>query len=67
MLQILEYPGFTPKQNFEAWKLRSEIIDSYIEQGRISMQDLEDLSKTTDDYSRTKLLLSILNKTGKTI
>jgi hypothetical protein len=58
---IPEYPGFTPQQNIDAWKLRSEIVDSYIDQGLLSTNNLLALSKMPNDITRTQLLLSILN------
>ena len=64
MKKIPEYPNFTPKQNFEAWRLRSEIVDNYITDGLLDADDLVDLSEMPDDISRTMLLLSILNKKG---
>lgn len=60
--QIPEYPGFTPEQNFKAWKLRCEIVDNYITNGLLDKHDLVDLSNMPDDISRTVLLLSILSK-----
>lgn len=60
--QIPEYPGFTPKQNFEAWRLRSDIVDNYISEGLLNAHDIECLSRMPDDISRTQLLLRILSK-----
>ena len=65
MQQIPEYPGFTPEQNFEAWRLRSIIIDSYITEGLLDVQDLMELSKMPNDITRTQLLLNILNNKDK--
>jgi len=64
MQKIPEYPGFTPQQNFEAWRLRCDIVDNYITNGSLDAEDLVDLSQMPDDISRTMLLLSILNKKG---
>lgn len=59
---IPEYPGFNSQQNIDAWRLRSDIIDSYITKGLLDTQDLIKISKMPDDITRTKLLLNILSK-----
>ena len=59
---IPEYPGFNSQQNIDAWRLRLDIIDSYITKGLLDTQDLIKISKMPDDITRTKLLLNILSK-----
>ena len=59
---IPEYPGFNSQDNFDAWRLRSDIIDSYITNGLLNAQDLNRISKMPDDIARTQLLLKILSE-----
>ena len=62
---IPKIPGFTHKQNVDAWRLRMEVVDAYITNGMLDNKDLEQLAKMKDDISRTILLTKLLNDKGK--
>ncbi len=39
--QIPEIPGFSKKHNFDAWRMRTEIVDNYISAGLLNAHDLD--------------------------